>query len=296
MVLLARSLRGCVVVVAGLAIAAAVELLRADDSPAATSAAYSTSKNGNTLKWLPYRAAAKAASDENCVTPVTDVEPVATAPQRIPSVTTIDEVPDFPTPNRPVQMPAAAPTQQPRGLQPVPADLPVVRSPIGHVAGPALNSGNTAPSDVLEQRCPDLKFKPLKEVKCDLTPGKGTLPRDCPLVGRPLEPRCWPETCFTWKASCLCHKPLYFEQVQLERYGHSCGSIIGPVLSAGHFFVSIPLLPYNMGVTPPNECLYDLGYYRPGSCSPYMLDPFPLSIRGALFEAIPAGAAAAMFP
>ena len=39
-----------------------------------------------------------------------------------------------------------------------------------------------------------------------------------------------------------------------------------------------------MGVEPPGECIYTLGYYRPGSCAPYMLDPFPLSVRGALFE------------
>ncbi len=29
---------------------------------------------------------------------------------------------------------------------------------------------------------------------------------------------------------------------------------------------------------------YPLGYYRPGSCAPYLLDPFPFSIRAAAFE------------
>ena len=40
-----------------------------------------------------------------------------------------------------------------------------------------------------------------------------------------------------------------------------------------------------MGVYPPNECMYTLGYYRPGSCAPYMIEPVPISVRGALWEA-----------
>ena len=45
------------------------------------------------------------------------------------------------------------------------------------------------------------------------------------------------------------------------------------------------LLPYQIGLNPPNECIYTLGYYRPGDCAPYLIDPVPLSLRGALFEA-----------
>ena len=45
------------------------------------------------------------------------------------------------------------------------------------------------------------------------------------------------------------------------------------------------VLPYGMGVEPPCENIYVLGYDRPGSCSPYMIDPIPLSVRGAVFEA-----------
>jgi hypothetical protein len=100
-------------------------------------------------------------------------------------------------------------------------------------------------------------------------------------------------TLFTWKASGTCHKPLYFEDVQLERYGHSWNPVIQPFASAAHFFVSVPLLPYKMGLRPPNECVYTLGYYRPGNCAPYMLEPIPFSLRAALFEG--AGATAFAF-
>lgn len=112
------------------------------------------------------------------------------------------------------------------------------------------------------------------------------LPCDCTIgTGVVFESRHWPLITYTWKASALCHKPLYFEEVQLERYGHSAGPIVEPLLSAAHFFITVPLLPYYMGVDPPQECQYTLGYYRPGDCAPYMLDPFPLSVRGAILEA-----------
>ena len=93
-------------------------------------------------------------------------------------------------------------------------------------------------------------------------------------------------TVFTWKATGICHKPLYFEDVQLERYGHSWNPVVQPFMSAGHFFLSVPLLPYKMGLTPPTECIYTLGYYRPGSCSSLRDRADPVQPpRAALFEA-----------
>jgi hypothetical protein len=40
-----------------------------------------------------------------------------------------------------------------------------------------------------------------------------------------------------------------------------------------------------MGLETPCECVYPLGFYRPGSCAPYMIPCCPLSLRGALFQA-----------
>ncbi|MCS7304270.1 MAG: hypothetical protein NZ602_04080 [Thermoguttaceae bacterium] len=97
--------------------------------------------------------------------------------------------------------------------------------------------------------------------------------------------KAWPKTTMSWKASALCHKPLYFEQAHLERYGHSTGPLTQPIISAGHFYLMIPTLPYQLALWPPYECIYPLGHYRPGSCAPYYLDPIPISIRAALAEA-----------
>jgi hypothetical protein len=114
--------------------------------------------------------------------------------------------------------------------------------------------------------------------------------------GTAIAPRCWSDVTYMWKAAALCHKPLYFEDVHLERYGHSWGPIMDPVVSGVHFFGRFPVLPYCMGLTPPNECIYTLGHYRPGSCAPYMIDPIPFSWRAALFQTGATFGAAAILP
>ena len=98
-------------------------------------------------------------------------------------------------------------------------------------------------------------------------------------------PRQWPMTCFTHNASLACTSGAYFEHVQVERYGHSWGPFLQPVMSAAHFYGSVLFLPYKMGLTPPGECVYTVGYYRPGSCAPYMIDPIPLSLRAGVMQA-----------
>ena len=100
--------------------------------------------------------------------------------------------------------------------------------------------------------------------------------------GQMFAGRCWDQTTYMWKASAMCHKPLYFEDEQLERYGHSFTPCFQPFVSGAHFFCTLPVLPYCMGVEPPCECVYALGHYRPGSCAPYMCNPVPLSLRGAV--------------
>lgn len=119
---------------------------------------------------------------------------------------------------------------------------------------------------------------------CFLTAWWG-VPAECSLGDEQFAGRTWEPLTMNWKASSACHKPLYFEQTQLERYGHTVGPLLESPFAGAHFFASIALLPYNMGIHPPQECQYALGYYRPGSCAPWLLPPFPLSVRGGLAEA-----------
>lgn len=109
-------------------------------------------------------------------------------------------------------------------------------------------------------------------------------PYECAFGNEPMQPRSWPEITYNWKASALCHKPLYFEQDQLERYGHSWGPYVQPIMSGVHFFTSVPILPYKMGIESPNECIYALGHYQPGDCAPYMIEPVPFTWRAVFYQ------------
>jgi len=112
------------------------------------------------------------------------------------------------------------------------------------------------------------------------------LPVECLLEQTEPTPRSWVSTTMTWKASNLCHTPLYFEDVNLERYGHTHGPVVEPFVQSAHFFGNVIVLPYKMGVHSPHECIYALGYYRPGSCAPWIKQPVPISAKGAITQAV----------
>jgi hypothetical protein len=141
-----------------------------------------------------------------------------------------------------------------------------------------------------------IKVRDLSDVDVAYLGDAWNLPIECGIGYEPFAGRQFLASEVQWKASGLCHKPLYFEQVQLERYGHESGPISQPLLSTAHFFTQIPILPYKMGIHPPNECQYSLGYFRPGSCAPYMVQPFPWSLRGAALQAGAVTGAAALIP
>lgn len=122
------------------------------------------------------------------------------------------------------------------------------------------------------------------------------LPSECQLPNIDFPNRRWLPMTMTWRAPDLCHKPLYFEEVNLERYGHTAGPFAQPLVSSAHFFFNIAALPYKMGIHPPNECQYALGYYRPGNCAPWIIPPVPLSLRGAMFETAAIGAGIGLIP
>lgn len=146
----------------------------------------------------------------------------------------------------------------------------------------------------------ELKANRLSTV--DLSIGVAGVPgEDFPFIcsiddGTVGAPRCWAEITYMWKASALCHKPLYFEDVALERYGHSWGPFVQPIMSGAHFFGRLPILPYCMGLKTPNECVYTLGHYRPGNCAPYLVGGVPFTWRAALFQAGGAVGVAAFLP
>ncbi|WP_437201602.1 hypothetical protein [Planctomicrobium sp. SH664] len=93
--------------------------------------------------------------------------------------------------------------------------------------------------------------------------------------------RHFPETAFQWEASNLYHKPLYFEDVPLERYGHAFPDGVQPFVSVGKFGVQLAALPYQIALDPVWRDQYVLGYYRPGDPAPYLCYRAPLNLKAA---------------
>lgn len=85
-------------------------------------------------------------------------------------------------------------------------------------------------------------------------------------------------------AASIPYKPLYFEEVNLERYGRSRG-VLQPAFSAVRFFGTVPLLPYAMTNRPPNQTYCWSWPYPAGWCAPRVRELPPLNPRAAAVEA-----------
>ncbi|MEX0791986.1 MAG: hypothetical protein WD045_02545 [Pirellulaceae bacterium] len=94
--------------------------------------------------------------------------------------------------------------------------------------------------------------------------------------------RDWYPSMALWESPAMFHRPLYFEEVNLERYGHR-HAFLQPGLSAAHFVGNAIALPYKIGVNHPCERIYTLGHYRPGDCNPHNVHGLPWSWRGAAY-------------
>lgn len=76
----------------------------------------------------------------------------------------------------------------------------------------------------------------------------------------------------------FCHRPLYFEDANLERCGYS-SCCCQPLISGAYFFGTIPILPYKMALECPCECVRSKGRCPEGcrySCCENYLPPFDL--------------------
>ena len=100
-----------------------------------------------------------------------------------------------------------------------------------------------------------------------------------------LDPRSrgFAEQCYRWSASGLSHKPLYFEDIPLERYGQT--HLAQPAISGIRFFSTVAILPYKLGLNSPHENVYTLGYQRPGNCVAPTRQCVPFSFKGVVLQA-----------
>lgn len=92
--------------------------------------------------------------------------------------------------------------------------------------------------------------------------------------------------CVHWAPSLICHHPLYFQEVMLERHGHDRFGYLQPVASGTRFVGTIFLLPYLKTLKHSCSCEYALGYHRAGSCAPCLKDHIPWDKRAAAVETL----------
>jgi len=135
----------------------------------------------------------------------------------------------------------------------------------------------------------ELEFREFSAITTDITKPPGTLPVDYSdqlfQETHPDEPSPVLIAAYYWDAPEIWYHPLYFDDVQLERYGQTRCPTLQPVFSAAHFFGTIPILPYKMGLDSPHGYVTNLGYYRPGSPTPCIGRRLPWEYDAAAYEA-----------
>jgi hypothetical protein len=78
----------------------------------------------------------------------------------------------------------------------------------------------------------------------------------------------WDPLYYCWVSPAFCHKPLYFEQPNMERYAkypHLCTAAPASIL---HFYGTALTLPGKMLCEPCWTESCTLGHNRPGDCNP----------------------------
>jgi hypothetical protein len=269
-----------------------------DDSPNALRSAQLSTSGSSAIPGASDQPGTSSQLDQNIGTPfgsdmpepppIEPTPPSQLEPSNLP-------MPEAPSNLQPPTSTEFQPNVPPAGQTPTDAASPVLE-PVAPVTQPELQKTQKSCQESLDR----LKQNTIDKlsIEIDVTGSEGSdYPYECTIDdGSMYGGRCWDQTIYQWKASALCHKPLYFEDEQLERYGHSFTPCFQPFVSGAHFFCRLPVLPYCMGVEPPQECIYALGHYRPGSCAPYMCNPIPLSCRGAAIQAGAVTGAAAAIP
>jgi hypothetical protein len=138
----------------------------------------------------------------------------------------------------------------------------------------------------------DVFAKRIAQVPLDIRPPQGELPTDMaaaefaesPETDFQQETKSRPELLVSWTPWTLCFRPLYFEEVGLERYGCSAGPFQSSI-SAARFFFGVGLLPYKEIARLPRSCVCSNGFSRCGDVPlPGYLD-CRFHLDGAAFEA-----------
>ena len=125
----------------------------------------------------------------------------------------------------------------------------------------------------VDERNQDRVSRQVTDVPLDIRPTEGEMPDDLAAARFGEEPtivETWPseepaDIFCSYTPWTICYRPLYFEDIKLERYGANVG-YLQTGLSGARFFSTIAALPYKMTVRPPRSCQCSNGFSRPGDC------------------------------
>jgi hypothetical protein len=174
----------------------------------------------------------------------------------VPASASVESSPSSPVATIPIPVtsastPVASAAYYPQQPQPLPP--PMFNQP---AAAPQ-------PGSVPQVGCGVPNEKSLGQLTIEVRTPQGVLPTDhaaacwqqLNAASGPLAfARLWSQQCYAWDAPCTVHRPLYFEEVNLERYGYGCCDCLQSAASAAHFFGTVPALPYCMAADCPGEC------------------------------------------
>ena len=208
--------------------------------------------------------------------------------RRLPEVNVVRTLPELPT---------ATVTQ----AGPVPLDLDLTRLEPDAASGEENQRierlplpAPTSPSDrETTSQAIRNENQPIDRLTTDIRPPAGRLPanvaadrfaREGVLFQGPDASRPWIGGVYQWESSALCHYPLYFEEINVERHGHRV-PVAQPVISAAHFFATVPALPFLIALDPPHRPIYVLGHCRPGDLEACPIRRIPVLITPSVVEA-----------
>jgi hypothetical protein len=128
------------------------------------------------------------------------------------------------------------------------------------------------------------------------TPARLDFPQYKPLTEERGSPtRSWPCRTLEVEPAYVCYGRLYFEDLNVDRYGWDLGPV-APLVSAAQFYKDVLLLPYHMATDPCRHYECSAGYCLPGDPVPYLCYPPRWSLTGAVAEAGVIVGLAAIFP
>ena len=96
----------------------------------------------------------------------------------------------------------------------------------------------------------------------------------------------WDGSLAGWTSPEFYTRPLYFEQMNFERYETLAPAWTRPMLSYTQFMATIPVLPYKMGTIGPRDQVYTVGHYPYGQVAPVHSHWGTPTRRGMLLQGV----------